>query len=78
MSFVPGTNFQDPHLDHTKREWLPAYAITVQTITSLLVAVRLVSRLNRTAGRAGFDDVLILGAWLTGLAMTVLICICMY
>jgi hypothetical protein len=78
MSFQPGSGFSDPHQDHSKREWMPAYALTVETVTTLLVAVRLVSRLNRTAGRAGIDDILICGGWLTGLAMTVLIVMCMY
>jgi hypothetical protein len=55
---------------------MPAYAITIQVITTLLLAIRLISRAKRVGGRVGIDDVLIFFAWLFGLGLTVLIIYC--
>jgi hypothetical protein len=63
-------------LDHTRRGWMPAYAITIQVITTLLLGIRLISRVKGVGGRVGIDDVLIFFAWLFGLGLTVLIIDC--
>jgi hypothetical protein len=55
---------------------MPAYAITIEVATTLLLAVRLTSRVNRIGAGVGMDDVLILFAWLFGLSSTVLIIYC--
>jgi hypothetical protein len=70
------SNAADGGLDHSRRGWMPAYAITVQAVTTLLLTIRLISRFNRTGGRLGMDDVLISLAWVFGLVMTILIIYC--
>jgi hypothetical protein len=72
MSLKPADN----GLDHSRRGWMPEYAITIQVVTTLLLAIRLTSRINRIGASVGLDDVLILFAWLFGLALTVLIVYC--
>lgn len=42
---------------------MPAYAITIEIVTTLLLAIRLLSRVNRTGGKLGLDDVFITIAW---------------
>lgn len=64
-------------LDHSERNWLPAYALTIQIVVTFLVWVRIISRLT-TNGRAGFDDVLIFFAWILGTLMTAACILCMY
>jgi hypothetical protein len=63
-------------LDHTYRRWLPAYSIVIEAVTTLLLTIRMISRINRIGGRLGMDDALIVGAWLCGFAMTTLIIYC--
>jgi len=55
---------------------MPAYAITIQVTTSILLVIRLFSRILRTKARAGLDDAFIVVAWLFGLALTVLTLLC--
>ena len=62
--------------DHSERNWLPAYALTIQIIVTFLVWVRLISRFS-TNGRPGFDDVLIFLAWILGTAVTAVCILCM-
>ncbi|TID18911.1 hypothetical protein E2P81_ATG05887 [Venturia nashicola] len=63
--------------DHSERNWLPAYALTIQIIVSFLVWVRLISRFS-TTGRPGFDDVLIFLAWILGTLMTAVCILSVY
>jgi len=56
-----------------RRTWLPAYAITIQVVTTVLLAIRIISRLNKLGGRPGMDDVFIVLAWILGLVLTILI-----
>jgi hypothetical protein len=51
------------YTNHEKRTWMPAYAITLEIVTTLLLSIRLLSRVNRTGGRLGLDDVFITIAW---------------
>jgi hypothetical protein len=55
---------------------MPEYAITIQIFATLLLAIRLTSRIARIGASAGIDDVLIFFGWLFGLALTVLIVYC--
>jgi peptidoglycan/LPS O-acetylase OafA/YrhL len=48
---------------HERRTWMPAYALTIGVVTTLLLAVRLFSRVTRAGGRWGVDDVFITIAW---------------
>jgi hypothetical protein len=61
--------------DHSERNWLPAYALTIQIVVTFLVWVRLISRFS-TNGRPGFDDVLIFLAWILGTAVTAACILC--
>lgn len=63
-------------LDHTYRRWLPAYSIVIEAVTTLLLTIRMISRINRIGGLPGMDDVLIFVAWIFGFAMTTLIVYC--
>ncbi|MFH7813322.1 hypothetical protein ACH0C8_15535, partial [Acetobacter lovaniensis] len=65
-----------PNASHEVRHWMPAYAITIQVITTILLTIRLISRFTRTGGQVGLDDALITIAWVFGLAMTVLVVVC--
>jgi hypothetical protein len=51
------------YTNHERRTWIPAYAITIEIVTTLLLAIRLLSRVNKTGGRLGLDDVFITIAW---------------
>jgi hypothetical protein len=55
---------------------MPAYAITLSSLSITLLAIRLFSRLKHIGGRAGFDDVLITIGGAFALALTVLVIIC--
>ncbi|QDS67865.1 hypothetical protein FKW77_007831 [Venturia effusa] len=49
--------------NHERRTWMPSYALAIQTISTLLVGIRFLSRVNGTGGRFGVDDVFIGIAW---------------
>jgi hypothetical protein len=54
---------------------MPAYALTIQVIMTVLLGIRLVSRFQRMGGRLGLDDVFISIAWIigtTGIAITLI------
>jgi hypothetical protein len=53
-----------------KREWMPAYAISIQVVTSVLLGIRLVSRFNVLGGRLGLDDIFVVFGWVLAVAMT--------
>lgn len=55
----PAPNYVNP----VTRHWITPYAIVLQSITTLLVAARLWSRWNNTAGKFAVDDILIVPAW---------------
>ncbi|KAK5010914.1 hypothetical protein LTR28_006946 [Elasticomyces elasticus] len=55
----PAPNYVNP----VRRNWMPAYAITLQVVTTILVSARFWSRLKRQAGGFGTDDSFILLAW---------------
>ncbi|TID16456.1 hypothetical protein E6O75_ATG11574 [Venturia nashicola] len=49
--------------NHERRTWMPAYALTIQALSTLLVGIRFLSRVNKTGGSFGLDDVFIAIAW---------------
>lgn len=49
--------------NHERRTWMPAYALTIQTLATLLIGIRFLSRVNGTGGRFGLDDAFIGIAW---------------
>ena len=51
-----------------KREWMPAYVITFQVVTTLLLGVRLISRFKKLGGGLGLDDLFIGIAWTISVA----------
>jgi hypothetical protein len=42
---------------------MPPFAITIEVFTTILLAIRLWSRFQRTGGRLGLDDLFISIAW---------------
>jgi hypothetical protein len=58
---------------HESRPWMPEYGIIIQVVTTVLLAIRLISRFRRTGGQLGIDDLLITLGWLFGMAMTIII-----
>jgi hypothetical protein len=60
---------------HEQRNWMIAFVLPIQIVTTLLVYIRLLSRFHRSGGQSGFDDVLIFVGWVlgTGLSATVLL-----
>jgi hypothetical protein len=66
---TPGPN--DPAWLPGRRTWMLPFGLTIEIVTTLLLAVRLISRSKRLGGNPGFDDVLIVIAWLLGLGMTI-------
>ena len=60
---------------HEQRNWMIAFVLPIQIVTTLLLWIRLLYRFNRSGGQPGFDDALIFVAWVlgTGLSATVLL-----
>jgi hypothetical protein len=57
-------------LSHERREWLPAYMVGLQVVTTLLLGVRLLSRITWRGGGLGLDDFFITLGWAVGTANT--------
>ena len=55
----PAGNFTNPE----RRRWLIPYSITLYVLATLIVGARLWTRMNRQAGGFGWDDSIILFAW---------------
>jgi hypothetical protein len=54
---------------HDRRTWMPGYMITVLSISTILLGIRLISRIRGFGGgRPGIDDVFIIFGWLFSLA----------
>ena len=60
---------------HEQRNWMIAFVLPIQIVTTLLLWIRLLSRFHRSGGQPGFDDVLVFVGWVlgTGLSATVLL-----
>ena len=50
---------------------MPALAVSIEVVTSVLLWMRIGSRLTTTHNTLGVDDLLIFAAWITGLGLTV-------
>jgi hypothetical protein len=48
---------------HNKRTWMPAYGITIASITTILLAIRLYSRFQGSSGKPGLDDLFLFIGW---------------
>jgi hypothetical protein len=59
------------NLHADRRTWFTPYAVVVEIITTVLLGIRLGSRISKLGGRPGIDDVLITGGWLIGLGLTI-------
>ena len=56
-------------LPHNRRTWMPEFLITILTISTILLGVRLTSRIRGFGGGSpGIDDVFIIFGWLFSLA----------
>jgi hypothetical protein len=69
LSTVPLSGNLHPH----RRTWMTPYAVTIEIVTTVLLGVRLGSRISTLGGRPGIDDVLITGGWLVGLGLTIIV-----
>jgi hypothetical protein len=47
------------------------FGLTIEIVSTVLLGIRLISRTRRLGGAPGLDDILIVLAWLLGLAMTI-------
>jgi hypothetical protein len=58
-----------------RRTWFTPFAVSLEIITTVLLGIRLGSRISKLGGRPGVDDVLITLGWLIGLGLTI---VCIY
>jgi hypothetical protein len=58
-----------------ERTWILPFAVVMETIAFIFIAVRLISRLHptHTGGKVGIDDLFISIGWVLQMASTVLI-----
>lgn len=54
-----------------RRTWMTPYAVTIEILTTVLLGIRLGSRISKLGGRPGLDDILITAGWLIGLGLTI-------
>jgi hypothetical protein len=52
---------------------MPAYAIPLEVVTTMLITIRILSRFNRNGGRLGVDDIFVVLAWMTATTATGLV-----
>jgi hypothetical protein len=60
----------DPAWGSGQRHWMLPYSLVILISTTVFVALRLMTRINRTGGKLGIDDVLIVIAWILSVSMT--------
>jgi hypothetical protein len=51
-----------------RRTWMPAYACTIIVVTTVLLGIRLVSRLHKFGGGLGLDDIFIVLGYVVAVA----------
>jgi hypothetical protein len=61
----------DPAYANGRRSWMLPFGLTIEIISTLLLAIRLISRFKGLGGNPGLDDVLIVIGWLLGLGVTI-------
>lgn len=60
----------EPNLiDPVRREWMPAFAMSWQVASTLLVFGRFYLRIRRISGPFGLDDIFMLVAWVRRLSI---------
>jgi hypothetical protein len=67
LSTIPLSGNLHPH----RRTWFTPYAVTIEILTTVLLGIRLGSRISKLGGRPGLDDILITFGWLVGLGLTI-------
>jgi hypothetical protein len=56
-----------------RRAWLPAYVISIQVVTTILLWIRIGGRLaGKSTSGLGIDDFLIVIAWILGTTLAAL------
>ena len=65
-------------LSHDRKTAMPALAVSIEVVTSVLLWMRIGSRFTKTHNTLGVDDVLISAAWITGLGLTVAVLLGVY
>lgn len=58
-------------LNHDRKTALPALAVSIEVVTTVLLFMRIGSRFTAGHSTIGVDDVLIFLAWITGLGLTI-------
>jgi hypothetical protein len=53
-----------------RREWMPVYAITIVTVTTVLMSIRLLASYHRLTRRFGLDDLFLVLGWALAVVMT--------
>jgi hypothetical protein len=57
-------------LSHERKNSMPAIAVSIEVVTTVLLVIRIGSRFT-TRTRFGLDDALITAAWFLGIGLTV-------
>lgn len=58
-------------LSHDRKTAMPALAVSIEVVTTVLLWMRVGSRFSTAHSTIGIDDILIFAAWVTGLGLTV-------
>jgi TRAP-type C4-dicarboxylate transport system permease small subunit len=58
-------------LNHDRKTAMPALAVSIEVVTTVLLFMRISSRFTNGHSTIGVDDVLIVLAWITGLGLTI-------
>jgi hypothetical protein len=59
----------DPAWHSGRRGWMLPYALVIVIVTTTLLVMRVVTRINRSGGKLGIDDALIMASWCMCTAM---------
>jgi hypothetical protein len=63
----------DPAWLPGRRGWMLPYALVIVIVTTILLVMRVVTRINRSGGKLGIDDALIMASWCMCTAMVALV-----
>jgi len=58
-------------LNHDRKTAMPALAVSIEVVTTVLLWMRIASRFTTAKSTLGLDDALIFAAWITGVGLTV-------
>jgi hypothetical protein len=65
-------------LSHDRKTAMPALAVSIEVVTTVLLWMRIGSRFTTAKSSLGLDDVLIFAAWITGVGLTVAVLLGMH